>query len=66
MLKMKIILIFIRLCNELTKIYNKNKVNIFKTYQMYRKDSMNLLENDCIYALKNNMHNGIACKRSLL
>lgn len=50
-------------CNELTKIYNKNKVNVLKTYQMYRKDSLNILEEDCIYALKNNIHHGIKLVR---
>ena len=32
--------------NELMKQFNQDKVNIFKTYQMYRKDSYEMLSND--------------------
>ena len=32
--------------NNLMKDFNKNNVVVFKTYQMYRKDSMELLKND--------------------
>ena len=32
--------------NNLIKSYNTNQVNIYKTYQMYRTDSLNLLKND--------------------
>ena len=36
--------------NDITDVminnYNKNSVNVFKTYQMYRKDHYNLLNND--------------------
>lgn len=34
------------LTNEFIKEYNKDKVNIYKTYQMYRKDSLKELEKD--------------------
>lgn len=50
-------------CNELCKEYNKNKVNILKTYQMYRTDSFNLLEYDSNYMKKNNLHHGIKLVR---
>ena len=32
--------------NKFIKSYNTNQVNIYKTYQMYRTDSLNLLKND--------------------
>tara|TARA_Y200000002_G_scaffold376922_1_gene381569 strand:- start:481 stop:1293 length:813 start_codon:yes stop_codon:yes gene_type:complete len=50
-------------CNELIKIYNKNKVNVLKTYQMYRKDSMDILDYDCNYAKNNNLYQGIKLVR---
>lgn len=50
-------------CNQLLNIYNKNNVNILKTYQMYRKDSMRMLEEDSIYASKNNLYHGIKLVR---
>lgn len=50
-------------CNELTWNYNKNKVNIVKTYQMYRTDSYNLLEYDINYAKNNNLYHGIKLVR---
>ena len=50
-------------CNLLTNIYNKNKVNILKTYQMYRKDSLSMLEYDCNYAKNNNLFQGIKLVR---
>lgn len=34
------------LTNEFIKEYNKDKVNLYKTYQMYRKDSLKELEKD--------------------
>ena len=34
------------LTHQFIKEYNKDKVNIYKTYQMYRKDSYNELEKD--------------------
>ena len=36
------------LSNQLMKEYNKNSVIVYKTYQMYRKDSASILENDLI------------------
>ena len=32
--------------NELIKNHNKSFINIYKTYQMYKKDELNLLSND--------------------
>ena len=34
------------LTNQFIKEYNKDKVHLYKTYQMYRKDSLNELEKD--------------------
>lgn len=34
--------------NELMKEYNKNEVNVYKTYQMYRKDSFCNLQKDLL------------------
>lgn len=51
------------LSNQLIKIYNKNKVNVLKTYQMYRKDSMDILDYDCNYAKNNNLYQGIKLVR---
>ena len=50
-------------CNELIWNYNKNKVNILKTYQMYRTDSFNSLEYDLNYAKNNHLHQGIKLVR---
>ena len=50
-------------CNELMWNYNKKKVNILKTYQMYRTDSFNLLEYDINYAKNNNLYHGIKLVR---
>ena len=38
--------------------YNKEDAIIYKTYQMYRKDSLNLLQND----LNKNRNYFIGCK----
>ena len=51
------------LSNQLIKIYNKDKANILKTYQMYRKDSMDILEYDCNYAKNNCLYQGIKLVR---
>lgn len=32
--------------NNLVRYFNKDKVNIYKTYQMYRKDTFDILKND--------------------
>jgi hypothetical protein len=37
------------LTNMLIETFNTNSVNVYKTYQMYRKDSLKLLENDLKY-----------------
>jgi proline dehydrogenase len=50
-------------CNQLMWDYNKNKVNILKTYQMYRKDSLDLLTHDSNYAKYNNYYHGIKLVR---
>lgn len=50
-------------CNQLMWNYNKNKVNILKTYQMYRKDSLDLLTHDSICSINNNYYHGIKLVR---
>lgn len=50
-------------CNQLMWEYNKNRVNILKTYQMYRKDSLDLLTHDSNYAKYNNYYHGIKLVR---
>lgn len=50
-------------CDTLINMYNKNKVNILKTYQMYRTDSLNLLKYDCNYNRNNNLYHGIKLVR---
>lgn len=37
-----------RVSDALMKQYNQNHVNVFKTYQMYRKDSYSILQNDLL------------------
>jgi len=37
-----------RVSDGLMKQYNQNQVNVFKTYQMYRKDSYSILQNDLL------------------
>tara|TARA_Y100000389_G_scaffold199595_1_gene238301 strand:- start:2388 stop:3239 length:852 start_codon:yes stop_codon:yes gene_type:complete len=49
--------------NILINNYNSNKVNIIKTYQMYRRDSYNTLLSDIIYFNKNNKYHGIKLVR---
>ena len=51
------------LTNEILFLYNKDRVNIFKTYQMYRTDSLDELENDIIENKKNNHHLGVKLVR---
>lgn len=46
------------LSNKYMKIFNKNDIYIYKTYQMYRKDTFNILQNDF---LKDRDYN-IGCK----
>jgi proline dehydrogenase len=41
-----------KITNNLLEKYNKNEINVYKTYQMYRKDSYCMLKNDV-----NNMNN---------
>jgi proline dehydrogenase len=50
-------------CNQLMWNYNKNKVNILKTYQMYRKDSLDLLTYDSTCSINNNYYHGIKLVR---
>jgi len=37
-----------KVSDALMKQYNQNNVNVFKTYQMYRKDSYSILQNDLL------------------
>tara|TARA_Y100000991_G_C21966299_1_gene347039 strand:+ start:720 stop:1559 length:840 start_codon:yes stop_codon:yes gene_type:complete len=48
-----------KLSNQFMKDFNKDHVNIYKTYQMYRKDTLELLKNDF---LENNRNYKIGCK----
>ena len=47
-----------KITQSLLSKYNKNDINIFKTYQMYRKDSMNTLMYDMNFCYKNNLFLG--------
>lgn len=49
--------------NNLIDKYNHKTVNIYKTYQMYRKDSLNELRNDLKYTKKYNLYHGIKLVR---
>lgn len=51
------------LTNKLINKYNKNKVSIIKTYQMYRKDSLLNLENDINLFKKNDIKLGVKLVR---
>ena len=46
------------LTNNLIFHYNHDKVNIIKTYQMYRKDSLDILSNDISLCKINNIKHG--------
>lgn len=48
-----------KLSNQFMKDFNKDQVNIYKTYQMYRKDTLELLKNDF---LESNRNYNIGCK----
>lgn len=52
--------------NELIKKYNKDKVNIIKTYQMYRKDSLDELKDDIKYFNNNIFNNNILLSSKLV
>ena len=52
-----------KLSNCLIEEFNKDKVNIFKTYQMYRKDSYENLSNDIIKFKENNINMGVKLVR---
>ena len=45
-LKLVLLLVLLYKIAEITDIITKSKVNVYKTYQMYRKDSLDLLQND--------------------
>lgn len=47
--------------NELMSQYNKEQVNVYKTYQMYRKDYFNILKKDLL--MKRNYNLGIKLVR---
>jgi proline dehydrogenase len=49
--------------NELLLDYNKDNFNIFKTYQMYRKDALDNLKNDINYFNQNNIFLGVKLVR---
>ncbi len=44
--------------DKLVKNYNYNDINIIKTYQMYRKDSLKNLDDNINFAIKNNLYFG--------
>ena len=52
-----------KLTNELIYLYNKDQVNIYKTYQMYKTDSFNELEDDVIQSNKKNSYLGVKLVR---
>ena len=49
--------------NDLLLEHNQDSVNILKTYQMYRKDSLQILKSDIDLSYKNNYHLGIKLVR---
>lgn len=51
------------LTDKLITTYNKDKVVIYKTYQMYRKDALDLLQHDLINYQKQNLYLGIKLVR---
>ncbi len=55
--------IYNNLTNELILEYNKKKVNIIKTYQMYRKDSLKNINDDIDIMNKNNIKLGVKLVR---
>ena len=58
--------IYRTMTNSLIKKYNKEKVNIIKTYQMYRKDSLHELKDDIIYFDKNIFNNSVFLSTKLV
>lgn len=55
--------IYNNISNHLINKYNNDKVNILKTYQMYRRDSYNNLVSDILYFNKNDKYHGIKLVR---
>tara|TARA_B100001175_G_C19460770_1_gene616355 strand:- start:619 stop:1443 length:825 start_codon:yes stop_codon:yes gene_type:complete len=51
------------LTNDLILNYNKNQINIIKTYQMYRKDSLINIDNDINIMKNNNIKLGVKLVR---
>ena len=49
--------------NSLLLEYNNDKCNIFKTYQMYRKDAIDNLRKDIYFCKKNNIFLGVKMVR---
>lgn len=47
-----------KITRSLLNKYNKDNVNIYKTYQMYRKDSVDTLKYDMNFCIKNNLQLG--------
>eukprot|EP01083_Nonionella_stella_P294766 1001897_1 len=52
-----------KISNELIYEHNKTKVNVVKTYQMYRKDALQTLSNDLTFFKANNILLGIKLVR---
>ena len=52
--------------NHLIKNFNKEKVNIIKTYQMYRKDSFHELKDDINYFNNNIFNNNVLLSTKLV
>tara|TARA_B100000989_G_scaffold294029_2_gene272339 strand:- start:27 stop:842 length:816 start_codon:yes stop_codon:yes gene_type:complete len=55
-----------KITNELIKKYNGDRVNIIKTYQMYRKDSLDELKDDINYFGKNIFNNNVFLSSKLV
>lgn len=51
------------LTDKLISKYNKDKVVIYKTYQMYRKDTLDLLHNDLVHYQRQNLYLGVKLVR---
>lgn len=51
-------IIYPKTCYDLMLEFNKYNLNVFKTYQMYRKDALKELESDILAAQRNNIQLG--------
>lgn len=52
-----------RMTNQLMQLYNKDKVNIVKTYQMYRRDSFQQLQSELTTFKQDNIQVGVKLVR---